>query len=178
MYRPENTYKELFLDVGGLVVVPVGKVVIDSRASPSRNKPHFSALEPGITPPTTTKPKFPFPKLYSIRSSPKPPTRDIGILTVFDASNRSASSIPLFAVDPCPNFITFQRAAISSTLKSTRGFPEEDKGIALFGECVTLATVEEPNLIKESQFDSKAAKITADSIADIVVDNEVRNGPM
>jgi hypothetical protein len=38
---------------------------MDSSASPSRNKPHFSAFEPGITPPTTISPKLP-DKYYKI----------------------------------------------------------------------------------------------------------------
>jgi hypothetical protein len=39
---------------------------MDSKASPSRNKPHFSAFDPGITPPTTISPKLPDEKYIQV----------------------------------------------------------------------------------------------------------------
>ena len=137
-------------------------LVIASSASPGRNSPHFSALEPSITPPTRTRPRLPFPTLYSIKSSPKPPTRDIGIFTVLTESSRSASSIPLEAPDPCPNLMTFHLAAMSSIDKSTRGFDaafKDTERIVL--EAKPLDNVAGNTFVKESQREKHTMRIAA-----------------
>ena len=145
-----------------MLLIPAGMLVIASRASPGKNSPHFSALDPSITPPTRTRPRLPFPTLYSIKSSPKPPTRDIGIFTVLTESSRSASSIPLEEPIPCPNLMTLHLAAMSSIDKSTSGFAaaSKDKERIVFEER-PLEDVEGNTFVKESQRERHTIKIAA-----------------